>query len=132
VTVSEQAAVAYAAAAGIVVLFQLLLAAGAPLGSYAMGGAFPGTFPPAMRVSALFQAVLAAGTIAIVLSRAGLAFRSWAGASGPLIWVVVVLSAVGLVFNLITPSAGERAVWAPVALVLLVSSACVAGIRVRR
>jgi hypothetical protein len=33
---------------------------------------------------------------------------------------------VGLVLNLITPSAGERAIWAPVVLILLISSTVVA------
>ena len=33
---------------------------------------------------------------------------------------------IGLILNLITPSAGERAIWVPVALVLLVSSVLVA------
>ena len=39
---------------------------------------------------------------------------------------LAVLMAVALVLNLITPSGGERAVWAPVALVLLLSSLVVA------
>ena len=43
-----------------------------------------------------------------------------------LIWVVMGYGVIGLILNLITPSAGERAIWAPVALVLLVSSMLVA------
>jgi hypothetical protein len=43
-----------------------------------------------------------------------------------LFWVVVAVAALGFVLNLITPSAGERAIWAPVAFVLLVSSTVVA------
>lgn len=46
-------------------------------------------------------------------------------ASRWLVWVVVAFGAVSLVLNLIPPSAGERAIWAPVAL-LLASSAIVA------
>ena len=44
---------------------------------------------------------------------------------GGSVWVVVAFSAMSLVLNSITPSAGERAIWAPVAL-LLASSAAVA------
>ena len=40
--------------------------------------------------------------------------------------MVVAFAAVSLVLNLITPSAGERMLWAPVALVLLVCSLLVA------
>jgi hypothetical protein len=42
------------------------------------------------------------------------------------VWAVVAFAAVSLVLNLITPSARERAVWAPAASLLLTSSAVVA------
>jgi hypothetical protein len=61
------------------------------------------------------------------LTRAGLFTPRWARHARWLIWVVVAYSVIGLVLNLITPSAGERAIWAPVAFVLLVSSALVAS-----
>ena len=72
------------------------------------------------------QAALIVGTAAIVLSRAGLLLAGWSRVSRWLVWVVVALTAVSLVLNLITPSAGERALWAPVLLLLLASSAVVA------
>jgi hypothetical protein len=62
----------------------------------------------------------------VVMSRAGLALARWSGASRWLVWVVVAFAAVSLVLNLITPSAGERAICAPVALLLLASSTLVA------
>ena len=40
------AALLYAAISVGVVAFQIALAAGAPWGAYAVGGAFPGQFPP--------------------------------------------------------------------------------------
>jgi hypothetical protein len=52
----------------------------------------------------------------------------WFRASRWLIWIVVVFSALSFVLNLITPSAGERAVWAPIAFLLLAGSAIVAFI----
>ncbi len=109
-----------------VVGFQIALAAGAPWGAYAMGGAFPGQFPSAMRVAALVQAVILLLFAGVVLARAGVAVRRWSRASRRLIWLVVAFSTLSLVLNLITPSAGERAIWAPVALVLLVCSLLVA------
>jgi hypothetical protein len=62
----------------------------------------------------------------VVLSRAGLVLARWSGMTRWLVWCVVAFAAVSLVLNLITPSAGERAIWAPVALLLLASSTVVA------
>ena len=104
--------------------FQVALAAGAPWGAYAMGGAFPGQFPPPLRVAALVQAALVGAMAVVVLSRAGLVLPGWSGSR--FVWLVVAFAAVGLVLNLITPSAAERAIWAPVAVLLLVSSTVVA------
>jgi hypothetical protein len=120
------AAIIYAIVSLGVVLFQIALAAGAPWGAYAMGGAFPGQFPPALRIAAMIQAVLLAGMAAVILARAGLILPGWSRASRWLAWVVVAFASVSLVLNLITPSAGERAIWAPTALLLLISSAIVA------
>lgn len=43
-----------------------------------------------------------------------------------LVWLAVVVSAVALVLNAISRSAGERRVWVPVAIALLASSLLVA------
>jgi hypothetical protein len=124
--IRRAAALLYAAVSVGVIAFQIALAAGAPWGAYAMGGAYPGQFPPALRIAALVQAALIAGMAAVVLSRAGMVLAGWSRAARWLVWVVVALAAVSLMLNLITPSAGERAIWAPVALLLLASSAVVA------
>jgi hypothetical protein len=109
-----------------VIAFQIALAAGAPWGAYAMGGASPGQFPPSLRIAAIVQAALIASTIAIVLVRAEVIRATWVGLARKLVWAVVALNALSLVLNLITPSAGERAIWAPVAALLLLSSVVVA------
>ena len=72
------------------------------------------------------QAIVIAGMAGVVLSRAGVALPAWSRASRRLSWMVVAAATVSLVLNLITPSAGERAIWAPVAVVLLVTSLVVA------
>ena len=91
-----------------------------------MGGAFPGQYPPAMRVASIFQAALIALIAGVVLSRAGVALTRWSHASRWLVWIVVAFLAVGLVLNLATPSAAERVIWAPVLFFLLVCSLMVA------
>jgi hypothetical protein len=122
------AALVYAAVSAAVVGFQLALAAGVPWGAYAMGGAFPGRFPMELRVAAAVQALVLAGMAAVVLSRAGLLMPGWRRAQR-MAWLVVAVAAISLVLNLITPSAGERAIWAPVAFLMLVSSVVVASER---
>ena len=125
-TLKRISALSYAVLSLVVVAFQFALAAGAPWGEFAMGGAFPGQFPPALRIGAIVQAVLLLVMAAVVLARAGVILPGWSRASRWLIWFVVAFAALSLVLNLITPSAGERAIWAPVAFLLLVSSGSVA------
>lgn len=117
----------YAVLIALVAAFQLALALGAPWGRFAMGGAFPGVFPPAMRVAALVQIALLVATALVMLSRAGLALPRWRRASRPLAWVVVGLLAVEVVLNLITPSGVERLVWAPVSILLFLAALRVAA-----
>ena len=88
--VTTIAALVFAIAAIGVIAFQLALALGAPWGRYAMGGAFPGRFPPKMRVAAVVQAVLIALLAIAVLSCAGLVVPELAVAYPWLIWVAVV------------------------------------------
>ena len=121
------AAIIYALVSAGIVAFQVALALGAPWGAYAMGGAFPGQFPPALRVAALVQAVVLLLLAGIVLARAGVALHRWRRAARWLVWLAVAFAAVSLLLNLITPSAGERMIWAPVAFFLLVSSLMVAS-----
>lgn len=120
------AALGYVAISAGVAAFQLALALGAPWGSYAMGGAFPGQYPPSMRVEAVFGAALIGLMAGVVISRAGLALPRLLPTSRWLVWVIVAYGVLGLVLNLITPSGGERAIWAPLALMLLIFSLVVA------
>lgn len=114
------AAKIYIALIAVVVVFQCALIIGAPWGAFTMGGAFPGTLPPRMRVAAALSAALLALSGMVVAARAGIAFPSWHRATRWAIWVVVAYMCVGVVLNAITPSAGERMVWLPVTIVLAV------------
>ncbi|MFN0178033.1 MAG: hypothetical protein ACKVZ0_04475 [Gemmatimonadales bacterium] len=120
------AAYAFALATAVSVLFQIALALGAPWGHLAMGGRFPGKFPPAMRVAALVQAAVLALLAVTVAIRARLVLERFYSVSETAIWVVVAISVLSLIMNLATPSRGERILWAPVALVLTLSSLVVA------
>ena len=120
------AAVLFAVVTAGVIVFQIGLALGAPWGAYAMGGRYPGRYPAGMRVAAVVQAVALVVLAVIVLSTAGLVVPSLSEGFPWLVWLTVAFSAVSLVLNLITPSAGERRIWAPVGAVLLASSLTVA------
>ncbi len=124
--VTAWAAVVFAVVAAGVIAFQVALALGAPWGSYAMGGAFPGRFPPRLRVAAVAQAAVLAIAVAIVLARADLALPALSDSARLLIWVIVGFSVLSLVLNAVSPSASERRIWTPVALVMLITSAAVA------
>ena len=110
----------------IVFLFQIALAAGMPWGHLAMGGRYPGKFPPNMRVGAVIQGALLAFLGVIVLSRADVAFPGLSNLSNILVWVAFAISGISLVLNLITQSKWERILWAPVGFLMTVSSLVVA------
>jgi hypothetical protein len=121
------AALVFAVVAVGVIGFQVALVLGAPWGRYAMGGAFPGRFPPPMRVAAAVQAAVI-GLLALgVLSTAGLVLPDLAVAFPWLVWVAVVVSTLAVVLNAISQSAGDRSILVPVGAVLLVSSLLVAS-----
>lgn len=112
------AARVYVALTSVVVAFQLALACGAPWGAFTMGGAFPGTLPTQMRIAAFVSALLLTAFGAIVAARARLWLPAWRRHARWLIWIVLAYAVIGVVLNSITPSAGERALWLPVAIVL--------------
>jgi phosphoglycerol transferase MdoB-like AlkP superfamily enzyme len=126
VSIEAVAAGVFALVAAGVVLFQLALAAGAPWGAYAMGGAFPGRYPPGLRLLAVVQGAVIALLALVVLSHAGLATPTVADAAPWAVWVVVLFSIVAVVLNAISRSAGERRIWVPVSLAMLVTAAIVA------
>ena len=79
-----------------------------------------------MRVAAVVQAVVIRLLAVVVLSAAGIVLPDLAVAFPWLVWVPVAVSVIAVVLNAISRSAGERRIWVPVAVVLLVSSLVVA------
>ncbi|MGV6849897.1 MAG: hypothetical protein ACWA5A_16115 [Marinibacterium sp.] len=118
------AGLVYAGLGGILVLFQIALALGAPWGHLAMGGQWPGRYPPRLRVLALVQGALLAGMGWAVATRAGLT-----GAADPAswpFWGAMAITVLTTVLNLITPSLPERRLWGPVTVVMLIAGIVVA------
>jgi len=99
---------------------------GAPWGAVAMGGKFPGKFPPHMRVAALVQALVLSFLGLVVPIRSGLVFSNLYAYSNIGIWVVVAVFCLSLIMNLATPSIWERLIWAPVVAMLLACALLVA------
>lgn len=119
------AALVFTLATLLVILFQLCLAIGLPWGAASMGGKFPGKYPPKMRWVAILNAIVLLVLIMIVVIRAGLVLPELVMYSRIAIWGVVLFALVGTILNSITPSKIER-IWAPVALIQLISSVIVA------
>ena len=117
--IAELAAVLFSLITLGVIAFQLALACGAPWGAFAMGGAFPGKYPIPMRIAAIVQSVILAAVALAVLSVAGVVAAPWGPTPTWVAWGIAALLTVGLILNLITPSAGERRIWAPVVAAML-------------
>ena len=94
-----------------VAVFQLALAAGAPWGSSAWGGAHSGVLPVPLRVASAGSAVGFAA-LAHALGRR----RLTPGARGRVTAGALGLSVVSAALNAASPSAQERMIWAPFAL----------------
>ncbi|KGP85470.1 MULTISPECIES: hypothetical protein [unclassified Paenibacillus] len=110
----------------IVILFQVALAVGVPWGEYAMGGKFPGKYPRSMRFACLFQITILAFIALVVLSKSGLLLLGWSTFADTAIWFIVAYLVLGTILNLITRSVWERRIWAPVTLLLLLTSVIIA------
>ena len=91
-----------------------------------MGGRFRGKLPPKMRIAALVQILIVFVFTFIVLIASGLAFSQFLNQGKIAIWLVVAFFILGSILNLSTPSKGERIIWGPVNVLLLITSIVVA------
>ncbi|MDR6715572.1 hypothetical protein [Paenibacillus sp. 2003] len=110
----------------IVILFQVALAVGVPWGEYAMGGKFPGKYPVSMRYACIVQIAILAFMGIVVLSKAGWLWPQWSVFAETAIWFIVGYLVLGTILNLITRSVWERRIWAPVTLLMLITSVIIA------
>jgi cytochrome bd-type quinol oxidase subunit 2 len=116
------AAVSGSALIGLVVVFQLAVALGAPLGRLTQGGGVDGTLPMSGRLVAVGSAVLLTVMGLGLLARADLGpFRA---APRRLVtavaWFTAVYAGLGMLLNLASPSPAERWTWTPVTALILV------------
>jgi hypothetical protein len=125
--VVEAAGVAAAIGCLGVAVFQVALAAGAPLGRAAWGGAHE-RLPRHLRVASAAAAGVWVFAALIVLAAAGFeASPIPAAVAGWATWVLAAFLLVGAVMNLLSRSRLERIIWGPVALVLACLTAIVAS-----
>jgi hypothetical protein len=111
----------------IVAAFQAALVLGAPWGEYTQGGGTSGALASSGRLSAAVSCMLSIVMAGAILARAGEGplQRLPARVVTVLAWVATVYTAVAVVLNMITRSTAERALWAPVSIVLLLLVATV-------
>jgi hypothetical protein len=119
------AALAAAATLAALAVFQLALAAGAPLGHLAWGGQHR-TLPRNLRIGSLVSVAIYAAIGLVLLDRAGLLALLPPGWSAVAAWVLVAYFALGVGMNAISRSWPERLVMTPVAALLCVLSLVVA------
>ena len=112
---------------GILIVFQLALAAGAPLGFAAWGGRNPGVLPAGLRLASAFVGVVLYPTfIALILAAAGFIGDDWLPfEAGIVMWVFAGFFALGVVANAVSRSPRER-IWSPVSAALAICCAVIA------
>jgi hypothetical protein len=79
-----------------------------------------------MLVLAVVPPVVLSLLALVVLSAAGVIAPDLTAGLPWLIWIVVAMDAVSVVVNALSPSPGERRLWVPVGLAMLVTSLLVA------
>ena len=110
----------------LLALFQIALAAGAPWGRFAWGGA-QAKLPVALRIGSVVSLLIYSACAVIVSDRAMLIDVVGDDVSGVGAWVVAGFLSLGVVMNAISRSKPERFTMTPVALVLAASAYVVAA-----
>lgn len=105
-----------------VVLFQLALVLGAPMGEYTMGGQNVGRLPNKHRVGAAISMLVNLAIAGHYLAQTGTIETLLPSNLNQIAnWSLVAFTAIGLLMNSISRSKKERQMWVPV---LLLSLAC--------
>ena len=111
----------------VIVVFQIALALGAPLGAAAWGGRNPGVLPMRLRIASGVAALVIYPLIILaVLASAGLIEAEWLpGNRTVLMWGLAGFLALGALANFASRSPRER-LWGPVALAIAICFAIIA------
>lgn len=122
----EAAAVIAAMLIGVLTVFQIALALGAPAGAAAWGGSYPGVLPTRLRVASAVVGVFFYPPLALlILDSGGVIDIGW-DVSPLWLWILTGLFLLGTLANAASRSKVER-IWAPVSLVLAICCAVIAA-----
>lgn len=123
----ELAAVIAASLLGLIAVFQVALAIGAPWGAAAYGGGHPGVLPLGLRINSLVFGLIGYPVAMLyVLDAGGVVESEWLpGSRVVVMWVLVAFFALGTLANFASRSKVERW-WGPVALALAVCCGVIA------
>ncbi len=105
----------------VIAAFHAALVLGAPWGALTQGGATSGSLAASGRIAAAVSSALSIVMASAILGRVGrgqFGLRSSRIAT-VLAWLTTAYAVIAVVLNLITRSSAERALWAPVSIVLL-------------
>jgi hypothetical protein len=105
-------AIALTSLLGFLVIFQILLALGFPLGKAAWGGQHK-VLPTKLRIASGISVAVFIFAILIVLSKAEIITLFATTLSTVVLWILTVYFGIGIVMNAISRSKIER-IWAPV------------------
>ena len=116
-TTAALASILAAFVLSFVVIYQILLASGLPLGQAAWGGTHH-VLPPRLRFASAVSSLLLGLAVWIVLARTGVVKIPWQPSAVRVgTWVIFCFLTLNTVSNLVSKSPIERKVMAPVALV---------------
>jgi hypothetical protein len=124
----ENAAIIAAGLMGVVAVFHVALALGAPAGYAAWGGWHQGVLPTRLRIaSGLVGVLVYPGLMVFVLASAGVIEANWVPGTGKVgMWILTGLFVLGALANLASRSRRERW-WAVVSLIIAICCAIVAA-----
>ena len=110
-----------------VVLFQMALVLGAPMGEYTLGGQKSGRLPTRLRVTTAFSLLVNLGVAGHYLAQTGTLQQLLPSDLNEVAnWVLVAYFFLGLVLNSISRSKKERNLWVPILMLSLVCAVIVA------
>lgn len=111
---------------GVIGVFQVALALGAPWGRAAWGGQHEGVLPTRLRIASGIAGVLVYPFTALfILGSSELIGVDWLPARRPGMWIVAAFFMLGAVANVASRSRVER-IWGPISLVIAICSAIIA------
>jgi hypothetical protein len=112
---------------GVITLFQLALALGAPWGAAAWGGSHPGVLPTRFRVASAVVALVVYPLIgmSILITSSPVQIGGIPATGDAMTWLFCGLFTVGAIANFASRSKAER-IWGPVSLIIAVCCAVIA------